>query len=227
MGVELDFLIQESETLDWWSAERLRVDQECRAACERYVQTAMERIDALSAWDLLYETDARQHVQRKMQSDVVMFSRRLERSLRDSVEESISEIEGATAFGGLGYDEGAALAAGGAIAAGAVGAAAAATGMATTTTASAILGLFSTGVVVSFSWPVFSAAAALALVASYTSPAIIGWATSSLRCRFKAHVEDWATQALVAQNAASVRTRYLAKLDTARDRRLAALEDLR
>ena len=68
---------------------------------------------------------------------------------------------------------------------------------------------------------------ALAVVASYTSPAIIGWATSSLRCRFKAHVEDWATQALVAQNAASVRTRYLAKLDTARDRRPAALEDLR
>ncbi|WP_284483970.1 hypothetical protein [Sedimentitalea xiamensis] len=185
----------------------------------------MRRIDALSAWDLLHESDARQHVQRKLQSDIAMFSRRMERSLRDSVEESMAEIEGAAVFDGLGYYEGAALAAGGVLAAGAVGAAAAAGGIATTTTATAILGLFTTGAVVTFSWPVFSVAAAVALAASYTSPAILGWATSSLRDRFKTHVRDCAERAMIADEANSVRMRFLGRLDLALDRRLAALEE--
>jgi hypothetical protein len=202
----LDTLIQQSETLDWWNSERFRVDQECRAALQRYVAKATERIDALTP----------------VQSNIVVFSRRLERSLRDAAAESMSEIEGAAAFDGLGYDEGAALAAGGVMAAGGLGAAAAATG----TTATAILGLFSTGTLVTFSLPVFSAAAAVALVASYTSPAIIGWATSSLRDRYKAHIEEWAARALVADEATSVRTLFLDRLDIARDRRLAALEEL-
>lgn len=223
----MDKLIQESETLDWWSSERCRVDRECRSACERYVQAAMEQVDALSVQDLLYESGKRRHVQRKLQSDIVMFSRRLERSLRESVRESMSEIEGAAAFDGLGYGEGAALAVGGVMAVGAVGAAAAAGGIATTTTATAILGLFTTGAVVTFSWPVFTAAAAVALAASYTSPAILGWATSSLRDRFKSHVRDWAMRALIAEDVDSVRTQFLRRLDLARDCRLSALEERR
>jgi hypothetical protein len=221
----MDTLFLECEILDWWNAERLRVDRECIAARKRYVEKATERIDALTPVQLLHDSTARLHVERQLKSDITMFGRRMEQSLREVAAESMAALEGEEEFDGLGYGEGALLVAGGAVAAGAVGVAGAAAGVATTATVTSILGIFATGTVVTFSWPVFSAAAAVALVASYSSPAIAGWAVSKLRCRFAEHVEKLATRALVASDANSVRAGLLKALDAALERRLADLDD--
>jgi hypothetical protein len=219
-----DYLLRECEVLDWWNTERLHVDEACRSALERYVDKACVAVDELSSYQLLYKSEARLHIQRKLQSDINVFNRRMELKLRKSCELSMARNERPDQFASFELRETAALMASGAAAVGAMGAAVAATGLATTATVTTVLGLFATGTIVTFSWPLFSVAAAVALSASYASPAIAGWATSKLRRRFKAYLSRMAEMALTDGNGQSARETLLASLDAARDARLAALE---
>lgn len=219
-----DDLLRECEVLDWWSAERLHVDESCRSALERYVGNAYDAVDKLSSYQLLYKSEERLHIQRKLQSDINVFNRRMESQLRKSCELSMAKNLPLEQFSTLELRETAALLASGAAAVGAVSAAAAATGLATTVTATSVLGFFATGTIITFSWPVFSVAAAVALSASFASPTIAAWATSKLRGRFKNHLGQAAEKALVCGNGRSARETLLASLDAARDTRLASLE---
>lgn len=218
-----DYLLQECEILDWWASERLVVDEACRSAQDRFLTEATGAVEKLPSYQLLYNSDARTHIQRKLQSDINVFNRRMEAQLRKSCEMSIARNTRQDQFGTIEWGETAALIASGVTAAGAVGAAAAATGIATTATATTVLGFFATGTVVTFSWPIFSVAAAAALTASYASPAIAGWATSKLRRRFKAHLGRTVEMALVDGRGESARETLLTALDAARDARMASL----
>jgi len=111
-----DYLLRECEVLDWWNTERLHVDEACRSALERYVDKACVAVDELSSYQLLYKSEARLHIQRKLQSDINVFNRRMELKLRKSCELSMARNTRPDQFASFELRETAALMASGAAA---------------------------------------------------------------------------------------------------------------
>lgn len=218
-------LLEKQEIIAWWSAERGRIDRECRAQEDRVRGRAFAGVDALSMRQLFFPSAERKVVERRIESDINMFNRRMVRALHESCAVSLQRIEGTRRFDGQGHDEAsAALALGGAMGIGSVGVAAMATGAATTVSASTILGLLTFGTVATFSWPVFTAFAVGSATLAVGSGGMANWAAERRRRGFKSHIVRTVREALVraapGAETASTREALLAAVDRARDLRL-------
>lgn len=222
-------MLYRGEVFGWWSEQRGYVVGQCSEAKERYVTEANAAIDQLSLKQLLYPSKARRRIERQIISNVNVFNRRMERSLKDSCAASIARLEGWETFGGPGVGDATLLITGGAAAASSVGLAGVATGLATTVTATSILGLFVTGTFTTFSWPVFTAVGSAAALGALLSPQLVGKAKQRVRERYKNHIRKTVSARLTDISTDgkgdSTKEVFLLALDSARDTRLMAITE--
>ena len=218
--------LAKQEILAWWSTERARVDRDCRDAAENYRQIAGKSVDELTLMELIRGGEKRKAVEEQLRSRMNVFNRRMERSLQETCVASISRIEGVEFEHSL-LSEAAVLAGTGVTAAGSLGLAVVATGVATTTTVTTVLGIFSTGTVVTFSWPVFAVAAVGATALAVVSTRMQGYAAERLKANLKEKIGRSIEAALVGDNnkgeTKSTRQSLLELLDEARDIRVRAI----
>lgn len=177
--------IQRAEIIDWWNAQRARVDAECRETLKASLERATKAADELSFKEMMWPgAEAHKQIERRVQSDITMLSKRLTRSLQDTLEVSISEVEGSGEYSGASLLEMGGLVASGAMAAGSVGLAVAAA-TATTTTA----GFFFLVPATVISWPMFATLGTGALTVAIASPRASRWAHKTAKARFLSYIE--------------------------------------
>ena len=223
-------LIATQEVYGWWSAERGRVDRECRAAATACVRAAHDRIDALGLGDVVLRGRECKNIEKELESEINAFSHRLSGSVEKELGQSLYRIEGSDRFSDAGIEDVALLGAGGALGLGGVGIAAAATTAATTSSAMTVLfGTITIGTVSTFSWPVFLGMGTVATAAVFLSPRVLDYGRGRLVNRYKAFVQRTVDAALVTSSASdspgSTREQLLAHLDAIRDRRLSLLQE--
>lgn len=189
--------LQRAEIIDWWNAERVRIDIACREAFDASFERATSAAENLSFKEMMWPgADAHKQIEGRVQSDITMLSKRMTRSLQDTLEVSIAEVEGSNAYGGASLLEMGGLVASGAMAAGSVGLAVAAA-TATTTTA----GFLFLAPVTVFSWPMFATFGVSALTVAMASPKAARWAQKTGKARFLTHIETRLRKAILDDEA--------------------------
>lgn len=204
-----------SEIIDWWVAERLRVQRECEEARKGIFGRVDQAYDQLSSYDLvLPKSEAYSAIKRRVDADLTTLSKRLSRSIEQAVASSVRLTEGDSAA--LTDHAGFVLA--GAAAVGSVGLAAAAASLATTTATFLVVIPVTT-----VSWPIFAVAGTGALALAYVSPTAASWTIEKLRNQYLNSVKRQVESALFGTPDAGGETgicgSYLAQLDRLRDSR--------
>lgn len=171
--------LRTAEIIDWWSEERGRIEKECRATRDAMIARIGKEVAALSNRELLTPGNrTRTRIKRAIKSDLTMLARRLGKSVRASLEESIQLNQSAEEEARGFQRDHATIAASGVAAIGAVGLAGAAVPLAITSSTT-----FFVITTTSISWPLLALAGTGAIAAAWISPKTFEHGTELLRQR--------------------------------------------
>ena len=212
--------LQRMDVIAWWERERARILAECRAAASRITQTALDAIDAVPDRTLVLKgTRVLRPIRAQIETELAAVNQDLANSLQVGLTDVVKRIEGTNSPDKT-LQETAALAAGGVGMAAAGGLALSATSLATTS--STILFVIP---VVTFSWPVFLLAGAVAALLGTVSTTALVRAGVQRKTHYRTHVQSRIQAALLAEGDGTVSSwsHFRQQLDRARDTMLAQL----
>lgn len=222
--VRLSKEVIESEIIDWWEDERLRLTSECKITVSAIQSRLEEQIHALDKVELIRpKSEDYRRIKARILSDLEMLSRRLHKSIGESAAESIIQTERRLEEDRLSLKEGLPVFASGAAAAGSVGLAAAAMSFATATSTFMVLIPIST-----VSWPLVAAFGGAAITLGYFSPSFLKWSTEGLRAKYIRSLTDQVEASvfggLKTEIGEALCPKYLARIDAICEQRLENLK---